>query len=76
MRFRRSMEVLVQPAALSEIPSWMGAESVRVRVGGHEVVLHSTKEGLEVTYETPKGKKPKAVSAEASLEGARLRIAL
>lgn len=76
MRFRRTMEVLLQPSLPSDVPPvWTEADSVRVRVGGHEVLVSSTKDGLEVVYETPKNKRPKAVAAEASLQGARLRIA-
>lgn len=75
MRYRRAMEVLLQPSTLSSEPSaWVEADEVRVRVGGHDVYVRSTKDGIEVVYATPRNKKPKAVSAEASLEGARLRI--
>jgi hypothetical protein len=74
---KRSMEVLLQPStATQEQPpvDWVDADSVRVRVSGHEVEIKNTKEGLEISYVTPKNKKPRGVSAEASLDGARLRI--
>lgn len=75
MRFRRALEVLLQPSmATEEQVAWVSAEDVRVRVAGHELLIKSTKDGLEVSYVTPKNKKPKGVLAEASLEGARLRI--
>lgn len=74
---KRTMEVLLQPSSPTQEQAqadWVDADSVRVRISGHEVVIQSTKEGLEINYTTPKNKKPSGVSAEASLEGASLRI--
>lgn len=75
MKYKRSMEVLIDPAgAVAEQPAWVEAAGVLIRVGGHDVVVKTTKEGVEVEYKAPKNKRPKRVSAEASLEGATLRI--
>lgn len=74
---KRTMEALLQPSSPTQEQiqtDWVDTDSVRVRVAGHEVLIESTKDGLEVSYVTPRNKKPKGVTAEASLEGARLRI--
>lgn len=74
-KIRRAMEVLLTPSKpAQEAPQWIEAEDLKVRIAGHDVHIRSTKEGLEIVYTAPKNKKPGAVAAEASLQGARLRI--
>jgi hypothetical protein len=74
---KRTLEVLLQPSSPTQDQpqaDWVDSDSVRVRVAGHEVIIQPTKDGLEVTYSVPKNKKTRGVSAEASLDGASLRI--
>jgi hypothetical protein len=74
LKFRRAMEVFLQPSRPTAEPvPWVDADHIRVRVGGQEIHIQSTKEGLEVTYASPKNKKG-SISVETNSEGAKLRI--
>lgn len=77
LKRRHPLEVLVAPrnptdGSLAEL-GWLDADSARIRVGGHEVRVESTKDGLELTYVQPKTKRAE-VSLETSPSVTRLRI--
>jgi hypothetical protein len=75
MKFKRSIEALVTPTVPPTTPvDWLGVDSIRVRINGHEVSIKSTKEGLEIEYAVPKNKKAAAVATEVNSLGAKLRI--